>query len=48
MAITIDKPDFIRKYSGGFNQDKSRKLMLDLIVSNNLQLSLVESASFRA
>jgi hypothetical protein len=48
MATTIDKPDFFHKYPGGFNQDKSRKLMLDLIVSNNLQLSLVESVSFQA
>jgi hypothetical protein len=47
-ATTTDKPDFFRKYPGGFNQDKSRKLTLDLIVSNNLQLSLVESVSFRA
>jgi hypothetical protein len=45
-ATTTDKPDFFCKYPGGFNQDKSRKLTLDLIVSNNLQLSLVESVSF--
>jgi hypothetical protein len=47
-ATTIDKLGFFRKYPGGFNQDKSRKLTLNLIVSNNLQLRLVKSVLFRA
>jgi hypothetical protein len=47
-ATTTDKPDFFHKYPSGFNQDKSCKLTLDLIVSNNLQLNLVESALFQA
>lgn len=42
------KPDFFCKYSTGLSQDKARKLALDLIVSNNLKLGLVESPSFRA
>jgi hypothetical protein len=45
-TTTSNKPDFFCKHPGSFNQDKSRKLTLDLIVLNNLQLNLVESASF--
>jgi hypothetical protein len=41
------RPDFFRKYSSG-NGDHIRKLILHMIVSNNLPLSLVESPSFRA
>lgn len=47
-TTTTNKPDFFRKYPGGLSQEKSRKLALNLNVSNNLQLSLVESVSFRA
>jgi len=41
------RPDFFRKYSSGTG-DHIRKLILYVIVSNNLLLSLVESPSFRA
>jgi hypothetical protein len=47
MATTIDKIDFFHKYLGSFNQDKSYKLTLNLIVLNNLQLSLVKSVLFK-
>jgi hypothetical protein len=42
------RPDFFCKYNTGLSQDKAHKLALDLIVSNNLKLGLVESPSFRA
>jgi hypothetical protein len=38
---------FFRKYDTGLSQEKSRKLTLDLVVSNNLPLKIVESLSFR-
>jgi hypothetical protein len=42
-----ETPDFFRKYNSGTG-DNIRKLILYVIVSNNLPLSLVESPSFRA
>jgi hypothetical protein len=45
-----DKPDFFRRYhtTGTMSAvELFRKLVLDIIVSNNLPLSLVESLSFR-
>jgi hypothetical protein len=42
-----ETPDFFRKYSSRTG-DNIRKLILLVIVSNNLPLSLVESPSFRA
>jgi hypothetical protein len=45
-----DRPerlDFFRKYSSK-TRDHIRKLILNVVVSNNLPLSLVESPSFRA
>jgi hypothetical protein len=44
-----EKPEFFRKYSAGTGiGDHIQKLILYVIVSNNLLLSLVESPSFRA
>jgi hypothetical protein len=43
-----EKPKFFRKYSSiGPLKERIRKLILHVIVSNNLPLSLVESPSFR-
>jgi hypothetical protein len=42
----LERPDFFRKYNSGTG-DYIRKLILNVIVSNNLPLSLVESPSFR-
>jgi hypothetical protein len=44
-----DKPDFFRRYNTRTMSaaELFRKLVLDVIVSNNLPLSLVESSSFR-
>lgn len=44
----VEKPEFFRKYSVGLTIDHFRKLLLHVIVSNNLPLRLVESPSFRA
>jgi hypothetical protein len=41
------QPSFFRKYDTGLSYKKSRKLTLDLVVSNNLPLRIVESLSFR-
>jgi hypothetical protein len=41
------QPGFFRKYDTGLSQEKSRKLTLDLVVSNNLPLKIVKSLSFR-
>jgi hypothetical protein len=41
------RPDFFRKYSSR-NRDHIRKLILHMIVFNNLPLSLVEPRSFQA
>jgi hypothetical protein len=44
-----ETPSFFRKYSSGSGtSDTIRKLILQVIVSNNLPLSLVESTSFQA
>jgi hypothetical protein len=43
----LGRPDFFRKYSSKTG-DHIQKLTLNVIVSNNLLLSLVESPSFRA
>jgi hypothetical protein len=48
LTINPTKLEFFRKYDTGLGHEKARKLALDLIVSNNLKLSLVESPSFRA
>lgn len=48
LAINPPKSAFFRKYDSGLTHEKSRKLALDLVVSNNLKLSFVESPSFRA
>jgi hypothetical protein len=48
LTINPAKPNFFRKYDTGLGHEKARKLALDLIVSNNLKLSLVESLSFQA
>jgi hypothetical protein len=42
----LERPDFFRKYNSG-TEDYIRKLILNVIVSNNLPLSLVESPSFQ-
>ena len=39
---------FFRKYDTSISAKKSRKHTLDLIVVNNLLLSIVKSLSFRA
>ena len=41
------QPSFFRKYDTRLSHEKSRKLTLDLVVSNNLLLRIVESLSFR-
>jgi len=48
LTINPAKPDFFCKYDTGLGHEKARKLALDLVVSNNLKLGLVESPSFRA
>jgi hypothetical protein len=48
LTINPPKSAFFRKYDTGLTAEKSRKLALDLVVSNNLKLGLVESPSFRA
>jgi len=48
LSINPPKSTFFRKYDTGLTAEKSRKLALDLVVSNNLKLGLVESPSFRA
>ena len=42
-----EKPEFFRTYSSGSIDERFRKLILHVIVSNNLPLSLVESPSFQ-
>jgi isocitrate dehydrogenase len=42
-----EKPEFFRVYSSGSIDERFRKLIIHVIVSNNLPLSLVESQSFR-
>jgi hypothetical protein len=46
--LKTEKPEFFRKYNTGLSTDYVRKLILHVIVSNNLPLALVESLSFRA
>jgi len=48
LAINPTKPNFFCKYDTGLGYNKACKLALNLIVSNNLQLSLVESPLFQA
>ena len=45
----LEKAEFFKKYNAGTTaRDYIRKLILQVIVSNNLPLSLVESPSFQA
>ena len=48
LTMHPPKSAFFRKYDTGLTAEKSRKLALDLVVSNNLKLGLVESPSFQA
>jgi hypothetical protein len=48
FAVAKPKEDFFRTYNTGLSSEKARKLLLNLIISNNLKLGLVESLSFRA
>ena len=46
--LQTKKPIFFKKHSVGLTVDNIRKLILQVIVCNNLPLRLVESPSFRA
>jgi hypothetical protein len=46
-TLDREKPEFFQTYSSGSIDEHFRKLILHVIVSNNLPLSLVESLSFR-
>lgn len=46
-TLNLPQPSFFRKYNTRLSPEKSRKLTLDLVVSNNLPLRIVESLSFR-
>jgi hypothetical protein len=48
LTINLAKPNFFRKYDTRLGYEKARKLALNLIVLNNLKLSLIESPSFQA
>jgi hypothetical protein len=48
LTINPPKSAFFCKYDTGLTAEKFCKLALDLVVSNNLKLGLVESPSFQA
>jgi hypothetical protein len=47
-AVAKLKEDFFRIYNIGLSLEKACKLLLNLIVLNNLKLRLVKSLSFQA